>query len=78
MNCLADEIALRLTSRESGGFSVILIDSLTQFSFQYKMIPERAAPVAQRTEQLPSKQKVVGSSPAGGACFTKRQGLPVK
>src|SRR5438093_13539686 len=27
----------------------------------------RSAPVAQRTEHLPSKQRVAGSSPAGGA-----------
>ena len=32
----------------------------------------RFAPVAQRTEQLPSKQEVVGSNPARGAERTNR------
>ncbi len=37
-------------------------------------IIKEVAPVAQWTEHLPSKQLVVGSSPAGGACYFRAIG----
>ena len=36
--------------------------------------PTRRAPVAQWTEQLPSKQRVAGSNPAGGCCAIRAGG----
>ena len=43
---------------------------MNRFQKRFKII-KNIALVAQRIEQVPSKHKVVGSNPAGGACMTK-------